>query len=183
MRVLLLSLLVACGGSVVTNGDGGLDGSQPDSTTSDVVTGACSGASVCTSGITQQDGGPASTSHDPGQACIACHAQVAGPLFAVAGTVYPSCHEPDLCNGMSGVTVTISDSNANVTKLMTNSSGNFYTMATTAIAKPFTATLTYVDTSQVTHQSTTTTPHADGDCNTCHTENGANGAAGRLFVP
>jgi hypothetical protein len=39
---------------------------------------------------------------NPGEACIACHASVEGPYLAVAGTLYATPHEPNLCYGFAG---------------------------------------------------------------------------------
>ncbi|MEZ4453455.1 MAG: hypothetical protein R3B09_28605, partial [Nannocystaceae bacterium] len=39
----------------------------------------------------------------PGMACVACHKSQTfhkPPIFLAAGTVYPSGHEPDECNGV-----------------------------------------------------------------------------------
>ena len=36
---------------------------------------------------------------NPGMPCIQCHASDEGPRFSIAGTVYPTIAEPDLCNG------------------------------------------------------------------------------------
>src|SRR6476661_7108614 len=49
---------------------------------------------TCTSGHTW-GGGEESGSMDPGVACIQCHARSReAPRFAIAGTVYPTGHEP-----------------------------------------------------------------------------------------
>ncbi len=40
----------------------------------------------------------------PGEACIACHSSGGGPRFTIAGTLYPTAHEPDDCNGANGST-------------------------------------------------------------------------------
>ena len=39
---------------------------------------------------------------NPGRACITCHSTMNGPSLTIAGTVYPSAHEPNLCNGANG---------------------------------------------------------------------------------
>ncbi len=170
----------ACGGSVATPVDGGPDAiaeSSTDSPASDVVAAlACSAPAACTSGTTSTDAG--SAHHDTGQPCIACHTQSAGPIFSLAGTVFPTCHEPDFCNGLSGATVTITDTNANpVITLTTDVAGNFEAMSPPLPAS-FGAILSHAG-----NQTAATTVHTDGDCNKCHTEGGTNGAPGRLFVP
>ena len=54
---------------------------------------------VCTSGTTWAGGDHGSAVMHPGEACIACHTTDHGPKFAAAGTVFPTSHEPDDCNG------------------------------------------------------------------------------------
>ena len=40
----------------------------------------------------------------PGHACITCHTQEdEGPVFAFAGTVYPTGHEPNECYGVQSI--------------------------------------------------------------------------------
>lgn len=47
---------------------------------------------------------------NPGMACNSCHmAENEGPNFGVAGTVYPTFHEPDICFGAEEVTVEVTD--------------------------------------------------------------------------
>jgi hypothetical protein len=139
---------------------------------------ACGSASTCTSGMMSTT--HPSPGHYAGEACNACHAvqALSTAPFAACGTVFPTCHEPDQCNGLLGVMIEITDPDANVVATMTtNAAGNF--VDTRQLLPPsFGATLTYAG-----RQAHTTTPHGDGDCNGCHTESGANGAAGRLFVP
>jgi hypothetical protein len=43
---------------------------------------------------------------------------------------------------------------------------------------PFTAKVTFQG-----REIVMTTPQTDGDCNSCHTETGANGAPGRIKLP
>src|SRR5438445_110883 len=52
----------------------------------------------CTT-MTTWPGGRASPVMHPGNACMDCHSQNGGPLFLFAGTIYPSAHDPDDCNG------------------------------------------------------------------------------------
>jgi hypothetical protein len=51
-------------------------------------------------------------------------------------------------------------------------------MTSIGIATPFTAEVIYQGQSV-----SMTTPQTSGDCNSCHTESGANGAPGRIVVP
>jgi hypothetical protein len=117
----------------------------------------------------------------PGQACISCHTANGGPSFVIAGTVFPTAHEPNNCDGANGTTngamVVITDKNGTVHNVSVNSVGNFY-LASQTLALPFTA--------QVVQNGKTRamgTPQSTGDCNSCHTENGANGAPGRIMLP
>lgn len=63
----------------------------------------------------------------PGLECIGCHQREGeGPRFDIAGTVYPTAHEPDDCNGTgSGITVVITDSTGRQLSLQTTAVGNF----------------------------------------------------------
>jgi hypothetical protein len=129
-------------------------------------------AAVCSSGKTYSSGtGP---TMEPGVPCASCH----GSKFAIAGTVYPTEHEPDRCDGadVTGVTVVITDANNTTTTLTPNTVGNFN--SSKALVTPFTATVTYNGKS-----ISMTTPQTTGDCNSCHTQDGANGAPGRIVLP
>jgi hypothetical protein len=157
--------------------------------------GTCGGADaglapvICTSGQTANTSErvrPAELMH-PGGACNTCHrSEREGPQFAIAGTLYPTLHEADDCWGSSGgatgakVLILDKDGNTQVT-LTPNLHGNFY-----SYAPPFGPTITYPYTAKVvvgTKELAMTTPQMDGDCNSCHTEQGANGAPGRITVP
>jgi cytochrome c553 len=133
---------------------------------------------MCTSA--QHWTGRASRTMAPGEACIECHGRSFGaPLFSVAGTVYPTAHEPDDCNGIAGataVTVVIVDATGASTTLQVNAVGNFY--AQVSLTKPFRAKVTSAAGERV-----MTTPQMIGDCNSCHTQDGANGAPGRIMAP
>jgi hypothetical protein len=135
----------------------------------------------CTSGkMTPQGGG--SPTMDPGQACVSCHASTGGeaPRFAIAGTVYPTAHEPDNCNGVNGGTagaaVVIVGANGQTVTLTPNTVGNFYYQG--ALSTPFTAKVTYMGRERIMSDAQT-----NADCNSCHTQNGANGAPGRIMLP
>ena len=113
---------------------------------------------------------------NPGKACIACHDnEIQAPALTIGGTLYPSAHEPDLCNGgYFGAQVIITDANGKTKTLPARTvSGNFQSVE--AIAKPFTAKLTYMGRTRAMN-----TPQMDGDCNKCHTQDGMTGAPGRI---
>ncbi len=132
---------------------------------------------VCTSKSTYRGG--ENIDMRPGEACATCHQVRGGPRYTVGGTVYPTAHEPNLCNGATkaNLTVIVTDKNGKVVNVpVDTSSGNFGTR--TAIVPPFTV---------VVSDGTKTRPMLGsltaGDCNTCHTEKGLNGAPGRVMAP
>ncbi|MFO0755993.1 MAG: hypothetical protein U0359_05860 [Byssovorax sp.] len=147
---------------------------------------ACSGGSaddppaVCSTNKTWTQGDHGSPSMHPGGECITCHAQGEGPNFAIAGTVMGATNDDTNCDGVSGVTVEITDKNGQVIKLTSNSAGNFYSdeHGGTSVAFPITAKITANG-----KTAAMTTPQSTGDCNTCHAAVGKSGAPGRLTVP
>jgi hypothetical protein len=109
----------------------------------------------------------------PGDTCQSCHNS-----FAVAGTVYPTAHEPTDCEGVTGSTlsVVITDATGSVQTLTVDAAGNFYT--TKAVAFPFHAKVV-----SPTSERDMTATQTSGDCNLCHSVAGANGAPGRIMAP
>ncbi len=133
--------------------------------------------SVCTSARWWTDGSAASTRMKPGGACIACHAATPGsPRFAIAGTVYPTLHEPDDCYGAtSSAVVEVTSGDGGLLILPVNSAGNFFQFASDEVVPPFRVRLIFdggVRSMLASQES--------GDCNSCHTQTGANGAPGRV---
>jgi cytochrome c553 len=114
----------------------------------------------------------------PGVACIACHAtEKAAPAFTIAGTVYPSAHEPNDCNGLNGgAQVIVTDAAGKTLTLPVNSVGNFYSVS--PITTPFRAKV--VANGKERAMAATQTV---GDCNSCHTEAGTSSAPGRILTP
>jgi hypothetical protein len=160
----------SCGGTTMTGAGGaGGAGGGPD---------PFSVAPTCTSMTTGTSNG--SPLMDPGRACISCHASSVGeapPLFQIAGTVYPTAHEPDNCNGApSGITVKITGMNGQAISISPNQAGNFSYSG--ALALPYTAQVTYMGRTRAMAAAQTS-----GDCNSCHTQNGSNGAPGRILLP
>jgi hypothetical protein len=129
-------------------------------------------ATVCTSNVMWN--GSTGPNMRPGSSCRGCHG------YAIAGTVYPTLHEPTNCNGVNGSTgvrVVITGANGTVLTLTPNSAGNFF--SNTAPSTPFTVRLTSNAGTRAMN-----TPQTSGDCNSCHTQNGsANGAPGRIMAP
>jgi hypothetical protein len=148
-------------------------------TTTVAGNGVYNGPTVCTSGSysTRGNGG----GMRPGEACINCHAQGEGPRFAIAGTVYPTAHEPDDCVGSpssAGISVVVTDATGAVTTLKVSSSGNFYSSGRGRITPPYTAKVVSGGKTRVMVSAQT-----NGDCNACHTVGGTSGAPGRIVAP
>lgn len=132
---------------------------------------------VCTSNTTWKGGNDGSSRMKPGGACITCHSMQGGPSYDVAGTVYPTAHEPNDCNGVNGaMSVVVTDKNGVVTTLAVNTAGNFSSRGN--IAAPFTVKVVSGGKERAMIGSVTA-----GDCNTCHTVAGLNGAPGRIMSP
>ena len=131
----------------------------------------------------------------PGLPCNDCH-QNPGKygfnegedVFDIAGTIYPSGHEPDYCAGLDGTAVTdvvihIEDANGNTWDLHPNEAGNF--IIESGVTPPYSASVV----SDAGVRAMTYKP-MNGDCNICHTQEGSNGgdpnsdaAPGRIVVP
>ncbi len=137
---------------------------------------------ICTSGTNGTTG--ESKDMNPGRPCKACHA-VQEPFrnYGFMGTAYPTLHELDQCNGLApaNAVVEILDANGNALNPPLNLtvrrlSGNFMSNTWTTSPSPYRARV------KVNGQvvSTMNTPQTDGDCNTCHSETGSNGAPGRI---
>jgi hypothetical protein len=133
---------------------------------------------TCTSGVAWTRGNGGSDAMNPGEACIACHASVEGPYLAVAGTLYSTAHEPNLCYGFAGADaqVIVIGADGQQVSLVLGSSGNFAYSG--AIATPYQAKVVYMGRERAMIQSQTS-----GDCNACHTQSGAMNAPGRIFLP
>jgi len=133
---------------------------------------------ICTS-MTYWTRGESQTMR-PGEACIACHSRGEGPAYGLAGTVFPSAHEPDDCNGANGstdgATVVVTDKNGTVVTMTPDSVGNFSYRG--ALVTPFQAKVV-----QNGKERIMVTPQTSGDCNVCHTQTGLNGAPGRIILP
>ncbi|WP_147444497.1 hypothetical protein [Corallococcus sp. CA031C] len=122
----------------------------------------------------------------PGYACRSCHLQQApNNAYFFMGTVFPSLHVADGCDprlgSPSNVKVEILDAQGAVKlTLVPNEAGNF--MSTTlqpSFPLPYRARL--VGPSGRSRQMAT--PQTNGDCNSCHTEQGTGQAPGRIALP
>lgn len=143
---------------------------------------------ICTSGVTSRvrEG----TTMTPGLPCISCHTRnrVWEAAYSLAGTVYPTAHEPDDCNAAlpDVITIEVTDATGRVVTMTPNSVGNFY--SSTAVTFPITARAI---SSRGAYEMTT--PVRSGDCNACHTQDGTTteppaeppppSAPGRIIAP
>jgi hypothetical protein len=158
---------------------------MPAGTTACTDTTPYDGASTCTSGTHWTQGDDSSPDMHPGGACLACHSTASSPpdpIGTMAGTVYPSIHEPDDCNGVPGTTtdpivVSVLDRNRQTITATVTASGNFF--ASSPVALPIrSATVTYQGRTR-----TMASAQVSADCNSCHTEGGTLGAPGRILLP
>ena len=132
---------------------------------------------TCTSDVTWTRGDHGSPAMHPGRACISCHEASDAPIWTVAGTVYPSLHEPNDCNGAHGsVEVVITDATGATLTLPVNTAGNFFT--STSVTFPIHAKVVNGSV-----ENAMTDAQTSGDCNSCHTQGGTSSAPGRITAP
>jgi len=145
------------------------------------------GEPVCTSGVSWPPGADGDPMMNPGQTCVTCHQndpEAEAPLLLFGGTVYTTKHEPNDCLGGSTNTsdnlwVEITDASGTVINVPVNEAGNFYRYtAIGTLALPYTAKVYKNGLARA-----MATPQTSGDCNGCHTQDGANGAPGRIMMP
>lgn len=121
---------------------------------------------------------------NPGRACIGCHVESGeGQIVQVGGTVYPTLHEPDLCFGMGrevGAKVVITDAEGTVVELPVGDTGNFAHEDDDLPTLRFPIRAKVVSSAGVREMRS---PQNTGDCNSCHSEHGRNGAPGRILLP
>lgn len=142
--------------------------------------------SQCTSGMMWNVNNQEGPDMRPGNACITCHADTNAtsgdadaPIFSFAGTLFATAHEPNDCiaPGPAGAKVELTDANGKVVVVEPNATGNFSYEADD-FAYPYTAKVLYQG-----RERAMTAPQKDGDCNSCHTPEGINGAPGRILLP
>jgi hypothetical protein len=154
-----------------TTGSGGM-GTGGKGGASGMVGSGGTVAAVCTSNKMWTNGN--GVSMRPGNDCTGCHS------FTIAGTVYPTLHEPNNCNGTAanGIKVVVTGADGKITTLTPDgTSGNFY--SSTAIKTPFSAKVT----NSAGGSMAMATMQTKGNCNSCHTQTGANSAPGRITAP
>jgi hypothetical protein len=164
-------------------GQGAPAGSCVSASTPDVF----AGPTVCTSNSYWTRGNRGSFAMNPGEACISCHQRTGGeaPTYLIAGTVYTTGHEPDLCAGFTPtsaapVTVEITDSAGHVFSTAVGASGNF---ALSANRMPGFTLPYFARIIQGTHVRQMGGSQTNGDCNSCHTVTGTMLAPGRIALP
>jgi hypothetical protein len=183
----------AGGGAAGAGGSTADSGVRPDAGVPD----AGMAALTCVSNQTFPDANRyvGGSNMNPGLACRACHtgsnfmgqnpqnaSAPNGDRFYFAGTVYPSRNERDFCRAMPPGNTVIEivgrDGGVQLSMNAQATSGNFYSAGlTTAPAYlPYTARVRRAGQVVATMQS----PQMSGDCNSCHTERGAQGAPGRV---
>ncbi len=144
-----------------------------------------------------QDGVPGKSREEmmPGMPCNDCHQNPGkygfnegDDVFDIAGTIFPSGHEPDYCAGLDGTSVTdvvihIEDSTGKTWDLHPNEAGNF--IIENGVTPPYSASVVSNDGIRAMAYKP-----MNGDCNLCHTQDGSNGddpnsdaAPGRITVP
>jgi hypothetical protein len=114
----------------------------------------------------------------PGMSCIGCHAKGEGPRFQIAGTVYTNLDEKDEYFGVEGLTVQVTDAKGKVAKYETNKAGNFYSGRFSSLKAPFAVKVLGKK-----GENAMNSPAPSGDCASCHTAEGTEGAPGRIIAP
>lgn len=201
-------LLAACGqdGGGTTSGEASsgaaettATGEAPTSSASDAMTTGETGTAttggdpfahepVCSSDEYWTKGNHESPLMHPGLACLTCHKAMEPEVatrFPIVGTIYPTGHEPDDCLGVDGpveaVVVEVTTADKRVIQLPVNSSGNFHYDTVSdggAVKFPITARVMQGD-----RERKMSSPQATGDCNSCHSQAGEQGAPGRIVAP
>ena len=132
-------------------------------------------ADVCPAGLAWTGGDRASPNMHPGLACIDCHAQNGGPSYTLAGTVFAAKADDD-CLGAKNTSIVITGADGKILTIAANEAGNFYSEL--AVKMPYQAKIVSAGKTKVMLGAQST-----GDCNSCHTVAGANGAPGRITLP
>ncbi len=169
-------------------GDAGLtqDAEVPDAARDDAAlpdAGPVLAETTCTSQSFWMGGDSPSEQMNPGLPCRSCHAFSAPELaYYFAGTVFPSLHEQDLCNSPppeGGRIEILNEAGEVVLTLRPNAAGNFSSKSREpGFPLPYRARVVLGE-----REATMQTLQYSGDCNLCHTEQGAQGAPGRIVWP
>ena len=138
----------------------------------------------CPSGVKWTWGNEGDPMMNPGQACVACHtSDPEAPQLLFGGTVFTALHTQDNCNSQATdagpITVEITGSDGKVLTAKVNAAGNFYVKTgAKALVPPYNARVLQGDKVREMYGQQTI-----GDCNSCHTQAGDNGAPGRIMAP
>jgi hypothetical protein len=144
---------------------------------------------VCSSNAYWKDMDKGSEAMHPGGKCDTCHDKnpMTAPDYTVLGTVYPTLHEPDDCNGVASglddkgkpdVQIIITDrSMRTLPPIPVNSVGNFLLGGDPVLVPFWVKVVSKGKENKMMMQA----PH--GNCNACHTQMGAEGAPGRIQMP
>jgi hypothetical protein len=139
--------------------------------------------SVCVSGKIWTYEDKDSPLMNPGRSCIGCHVEnndaAQAPFYTAAGTVMQDLHDGDDCAGAPELTVILTDADGTEWPMPGNSVGSFWLAPDSPVAMPYTARIVDLAGNERVKQD----PVSDGDCASCHTQDGANGAPGRLLPP
>jgi hypothetical protein len=115
----------------------------------------------------------------PGYDCVACHrARHEGPIQDVMGTVFFGVDDEDDCRGIPGVQIDILDADGNLAFSTTSNSAGNFRASNAAMPSPYFARVTYEGRTREMATSQT-----EGSCNSCHTQDGAEDAPGRIMLP
>ena len=182
MMLGLALVLGACGGSTTGSdagvqdamaSDSALADGQPDAGVADGAlqdggSGADAGGDAASTCIPAATPGP--SSHNAGQECLACHANMSGNRrFTVAGTVYASASGG---TGVGGATVRLVPASGSPIDIVTGTNGNFFTTQT--VSFPVTVLVSKCpDTAPMVQQVT------QGGCNA----SGCHGQGNRIHLP
>ena len=139
---------------------------------------------TCASGSYWTFGNQESPNMNPGKPCLACHNATRRPTRRTpsrAPCSWRATRRTPATRGRRRLPRSTS-STANGTVALTLSvsttSGNFNSSRYPSVTLPYTARVY-----NGTRSATMTTPQTNGDCNSCHTEQGLNGALGRIVLP
>ncbi|MBL8956788.1 MAG: hypothetical protein JNK82_38800 [Myxococcaceae bacterium] len=114
----------------------------------------------------------------PGSNCLRCHTtggRAASAPFSIGGTVYES-HDAEVCGGVGGVTVRVTDANGKRVSVVTNDVGNFW--STEPLVAPYSLE---VERAGRVAAMPVTTP--TGGCALCHSWPDPVSAIGRIRAP
>ena len=176
-------VVAACGASVAPESP---DGSVVDLGAAPVVEDPLLAARRCSSGAIRDPNESEGPDMMPGRACNECHASANAasgegdaPIFAAAGTLYPSGHEPDDCigSGTEGAVVVVTGADGVSHEATANKVGNFF-LEDLTLQMPIRARVIYKGRTRE-----MLLPQNTADCNHCHSPTGREAAPGRIVLP